>query len=95
MRGSRVAAFNGLIRGSELAVTMRRLLCDYASMAGRDVIFVENAATGEIISPLVLFGHRTVEQMRLAYPDISVDGSKRLLFDTLFPLLASFIFPSY
>ncbi len=43
----------------------------------------------------VLFGHRTVEQMRLAYPDISVDGSVRLLFDTLFPPLASFIYPSY
>lgn len=43
----------------------------------------------------VLFGHRTVEQMQLAYPDISVDGSVRLLFDTLFPPLASFIYPSY
>jgi hypothetical protein len=43
----------------------------------------------------VLFGHRTVEQMRLAYPDISVDGSVRLLFETLFPPVASFIYPSY
>ena len=43
----------------------------------------------------VLFGHRTVEQLRLAYPDISVDGSVRLLFETLFPLMASFIYPSY
>lgn len=57
-------------------------------------------AQGEInFPPLtiipVLFGHRTVEQMRLAYPDISVDGSVRLLFDTLFPPLAAFIYPSY
>ncbi len=43
----------------------------------------------------VLFGHRTVEQMRLAYPDISVDSSVRLLFETLFPPVASFIYPSY
>ncbi|HSN75693.1 MAG TPA: GNAT family N-acetyltransferase [Anaerolineae bacterium] len=43
----------------------------------------------------VLFGHRTVEQMRLAYPDISVDGSVRLLFETMFPPLAAFIYPSY
>jgi hypothetical protein len=50
----RVAAFNGLIHGSELAVTMRRLLRDYDGMAGRDIIFVEDAATGEIISSLVL-----------------------------------------
>jgi hypothetical protein len=50
----RIAAFNGLIHGSELAVTMRRLLRDYASMAGRDIIFVEDAATGEVVSSLVL-----------------------------------------
>jgi hypothetical protein len=50
----RVAAFNGLIHGSELAVTMRRLLRDYAGMEGRDIIFVENAATGEVVSSLVL-----------------------------------------
>lgn len=43
----------------------------------------------------VLFGHRTVEQLRLAYPDISVDGSVRLLFETLFPPMASFVNPSY
>ena len=43
----------------------------------------------------MLFGHRTVEQMRLAYPDISIDGSVRLLLDTLFPPLAAFIYPSY
>jgi hypothetical protein len=43
----------------------------------------------------LLFGHRTVEQMRLAYPDISVQGSERLLFETLFPPMASFIYPSY
>jgi hypothetical protein len=43
----------------------------------------------------VLFGHRTVEQMRTAYPDVSVGGSVQLLFETLFPPLASFIYPSY
>lgn len=57
-------------------------------------------ARGEInFPPLtfipVLFGHRTVEQMRLVYPDISVRGSVRPLFDTLFPPMASFIYPSY
>jgi hypothetical protein len=43
----------------------------------------------------VLFGHRTVEQMRLAYPDLSVRDSERLLFETLFQPLAAFIYPSY
>jgi hypothetical protein len=57
-------------------------------------------AQGEInFPPLtfipVLFGHRTVEQMRLAYPDVSVNGSVRMVFDTLFPPMASFIYPSY
>lgn len=33
--------------------------------------------------------------MRLAYPDVSVDGSVRLLFETLFPSMVSFIYPSY
>jgi hypothetical protein len=50
----RVAAFNGLIHGSELAVTMRRLLRDFAGMDSRDIIFVEDAATGEVVSSLVL-----------------------------------------
>lgn len=50
----RVAQFNGLIHGAELAITMRRLLRDYAGMDGRDIIFVEDTASGEIISSLVL-----------------------------------------
>jgi predicted N-acetyltransferase YhbS len=33
---------------------VRRLLRDYAGMDGRDIIFVEDAATGEIISSLLL-----------------------------------------
>jgi hypothetical protein len=33
--------------------------------------------------------------MRLAYPDLSVRDSERLLFETLFQPLAAFIYPSY
>ncbi len=50
----RVAAFNGLIHGPELAVTLRRLLLNYAGLDGRDIIFIEDAATGEIASSLLL-----------------------------------------
>jgi predicted N-acetyltransferase YhbS len=50
----RVAQFNGLIHGAELAITVRRLLRDYAGMDGRDIVFVEDASTGKIISSLLL-----------------------------------------
>jgi hypothetical protein len=43
----------------------------------------------------VLFGWRTVEQMRLAYPDLSVPEEDKLLAGTLFPPLAGFLYPSY
>ncbi len=50
----RIAAFNGLIHGPELAITVQRLLREYAGIDGRDIVFVENPTTGEIISSLLL-----------------------------------------
>jgi predicted N-acetyltransferase YhbS len=44
--------------------------------------------------PLVL-GYRTVEELRAAHPDVSVWGTGRLLLETLFPKLASFIYTVY
>lgn len=43
----------------------------------------------------VLFGWRTVEQMRLAYPDLSMPDEDKLLVETLFPPMAGFLYPSY
>jgi hypothetical protein len=43
----------------------------------------------------VLLGWRTVEEMRLAYPDLSVPDEDRLLTGALFPPLAGFLYPSY
>lgn len=43
----------------------------------------------------VLFGYRTVEQMRTVYPDLSVPNADKLLVETLFPLMDSFVYPSY
>jgi hypothetical protein len=44
--------------------------------------------------PLVL-GYRTVEELRAAYPDVSVAPTWRLLIDTLFPKVGSFIYTIY
>jgi hypothetical protein len=43
----------------------------------------------------VLFGWRTVEQMRLAFPDLSVPDEDKLLVETLFSPMAGFVYPSY
>lgn len=44
--------------------------------------------------PLVM-GYRTVEELRAAHPDVSVAPAWRLLVDTLFPKVASFIYTIY
>ena len=43
----------------------------------------------------LLLGYRTVEELRAAYPDVSVAPAWRLLVDTLFPKVASFIYTIY
>jgi len=44
--------------------------------------------------PLVL-GHRTVEELRQSYPDVHIAPAWRLLIDTLFPKVPSFIYTIY
>jgi len=44
--------------------------------------------------PLVL-GYRMVEELQDAYPDVSVAPTWRLLVDTLFPKVASFLYIIY
>ena len=43
----------------------------------------------------LLLGYRTVEELRAAHPDVSVAPAWRLLVDTLFPKVASFIYTIY
>lgn len=43
----------------------------------------------------LLFGHRSVEEVCAAFPDVNVHGPWRLLVETLFPRLAAFIYPNY
>jgi predicted N-acetyltransferase YhbS len=44
--------------------------------------------------PLVL-GHRTWKELKTAYPDVDVWSESRLLVDTLFPKMTSFIYTIY
>jgi predicted N-acetyltransferase YhbS len=44
---------------------------------------------------LLLLGYRTVEELRAAYPDVNVKPAWRLLVDTLFPKVTSFIYTVY
>jgi hypothetical protein len=46
------------------------------------------------LAPLIL-GQRSIEELRHAYPDVSVRGLHKLLLDTLFPRTPAFIFPQY
>jgi len=46
------------------------------------------------LTPLVL-GYRTAEELRASYPDVSVASPWRLLVDTLFPKVPSFIYTIY
>ena len=43
----------------------------------------------------LLLGYRTVEELRVTYPDVSVAPAWRLLVDTLFPKVASSIYTIY
>jgi GNAT superfamily N-acetyltransferase len=45
-------------------------------------------------TPLVL-GYRTVGELRASYPDVSIASPWRLLVDTLFPKVSSFIYTNY
>ena len=43
----------------------------------------------------LLLGYRTVEELRAAYPNVSVAPAWRLLVDTLFPKVTPFIYTIY
>ncbi len=98
----RIAAspFAGLTRDVRLNLYRETLLLRF--VAGRLTEVANLGFTGgEAICfpplqfiPLVL-GYRTVEELRGVYPDVSVAPAWRLLVDTLFPKVASFIYTIY
>ena len=63
-------------------------------------VAAKGPAEGEINFPphtftQVLFGYRSVDDLRKIYPDVNVAAGLRALFDTLFPLMDSFLYASY
>lgn len=65
-----------------------------------DAVAAEGPAQGRInfpplkIIPLI-FGHRSVEDLRAAHPDLHVDTAYKLLIETLFPQTPAFIYGGY
>jgi hypothetical protein len=43
----------------------------------------------------LLLGHRSLDELHTAYPDIHVDKGWRLLLETLFPKVPAFLYPAY
>jgi predicted N-acetyltransferase YhbS len=92
--------FAGLTRHVRLGLYRNTLVLRFS--AGRLTEVVSLGATGDEpirlpplqFIPLVL-GYRTIEELRATYPDVRVAPAWRLLADTLFPKVASFIYTIY
>ena len=92
--------FAGLTRDVRLSLYRETLLLRF--VAGRLTEVANLGFTGgeEIRCPPLQFiplllGYRTVEELRATYPDVSVAPVCRLLVDTLFPKVTSFIYTIY
>jgi len=98
----RIAAspFAGLTRNVRLS--LYRETVELRFVAGRLMEIANLGFTGDEsirFPPLqfipLLMGYRTVEELRAAHPDVSVAPAWRLLVDTLFPKVTSFIYTIY
>jgi len=97
----RIAAspFAGLTKGLPLCFYRESVVLRFAG--GRLAEVVRGGpAEGEINLPPhaftpLLFGHHSLDELRAAYPDVSVDRAWRLLVETLFPKVTGFLYPSY
>jgi hypothetical protein len=98
----RIAAspFAGLTR--DVRLNLYRETLELRFVAGRLTEIANLGFTGDEpirFPPLqfipLLLGYRTVEKLRAAHPDVSVAPAWRLLVDTLFPKVTSFIYTIY
>lgn len=97
----RIAAspFAGLTKDVPLSFYQESVVLRFAG--GRLAEVVRGGpAEGEINLPPyaftpLLFGHHSLDELRAAYPDVSVDRAWRLLVETLFPKATGFLYPSY
>jgi predicted N-acetyltransferase YhbS len=93
--------FAGLTREIRLSLYRETLVLHFEEGRLREVTELRFAEGNVILRcpplqfvPLVL-GHRTWEELRSAFPDVSVPPSWRLLIDTLFPTVKSFLYTIY
>ncbi len=97
----RIAAspFAGLTRDVQLGFYRDSVILHF--VCGRLVEIAAGGPAEDEISfpPLsfipLLLGHRPLDELRAAYPDIHVDRAWRMLLETLFPALPAFIYPAY
>jgi predicted N-acetyltransferase YhbS len=95
--------FAGLTRDIQLNLYQERLVLHFENGELMEMFTSErDALKGDVILrcpslqyiPLVL-GYRTWRDLRSSYPDVSVPPVWRLLVDTLFPSVASFLYSPY
>jgi predicted N-acetyltransferase YhbS len=72
----RVAALNGSIHGPGISPMTRNLVLHYPGMTGKDLVFVENEHTGEVISSLCLI------PWTLSYDEVALQAGEMGLVGT-------------
>ena len=92
--------FAGLTREAPLRLYRQTIALRFVAGRLTEVANLGFTQGGDVnIPPLVfvplLLGYRTVEELRAAYTDVDVKPAWRLLVDTLFPKVASFIYTVY
>jgi hypothetical protein len=93
--------FAGLTRDLQLSLYRQKLLLRFEEGRLKEVAHPRRAE-GDVIlrcPPLqfipLMLGHRTWRELRSAHPDVSVPPVWRLLIDTLFPRVRSFLYTIY
>jgi len=92
--------FAGLTREVQLRLYRETIALRFVAGKLTEVANLGFTQRGDVnIPPLafvpLLLGYRTVEELRAAYPDVNVKPAWRLLVDTLFPKVTSFIYTVY
>lgn len=91
--------FAGMSRDVQIAFFRNSVILHFVD--GKVVEVVSGGPTQGAINfpPLtivpLIFGQRTIEQLRAVYPDINVNGVWRLLVETLFPQTPAFLYSGY
>jgi hypothetical protein len=100
-RRAEASPFAGLTRDLQLSLYRDRLALRFEAGKLMDVARVRRAESDVILRcpPLqfipILLGYRTWEELRSTYPDVSVPPTWRLLVETLFPRVRSFLYTIY